>query len=149
MRPFAFVFAAVVPLAFAGTTTPAGIVGAPVDLRSALPDAVIAALPIEPTVHTKVVPIGKDGAGEAELVWTTAEANGGAYVVDVSLAVTRPGEGYEVLAPGVLPPINRGTDAAPLASVGVVVAWRKESSCRSEMASVTFQVDGKGAFTAL
>lgn len=147
MRPA--LFALLVPLALAGTTTPAGPVGQPLDLRTALPEGVAAQLPLEPTIHKKVVPIGKDGAGEAELTWGTATVGGGAYVTDVSLAVTKPAEGYEVLDPVILPPVNRGTDEAPLASVGVVVGWRKESSCRSEMASVTFQVDGKGEFTAL
>ncbi len=147
MRPF--LLALLVPLALAGFTTPAGPVGAPVDLRSALPDAAVAALPLEPATHKKAIPIGKDGAGEAEIVWSTAEVAGGAWVTDVQLVVTRPAEGFEVLTPVVLPPLNRGTEEAPVASVGVVVGWRKESSCRSEMASVTFQVDGKGGWTAL
>jgi hypothetical protein len=147
MRPP--LLALLVPLALAGATTPAGPVGRPLDLRPALPEDVAAGLPIEPSLHKKVVPIGKDGAGEAELSWGTARVGEGAWVTDVSLAVTRPAEGYEVLEPVVLPPVNRGTDAAPVASVGVVVGWRKESACRSEMSSVTFQIDGKGEFTAL
>lgn len=149
MRSLAILAAVLLPVALAGVTTPVGPVGQRADLRPALPQAVAAAFPLEPTVHTKTIPIGKDGAGEAELSWGTVEVNGGAYVTDVALAVTRPGEGYEVLDPVVLPPLNRGTDEAPLAAVGVVVAWRKESACRSEMASVPFQVDGKGAFAAM
>jgi hypothetical protein len=149
MRSFLLSASLVMPLALAGTTTPEGPVAPPIDLRSAIPETARATLPVEPVTHRHVVPIGKDGAGEAEIVWGTAEAAGGAYVTDVSLVVTRAAEGYEVLQPVVLPPLNRGTTEAPLASVGVVVGWRKESACRGEMASVTFQIDGKGGWTAL
>lgn len=139
MRPlYTFVL---INLALAGTTTPVGRVGKVIDLREAVPADARSQLPLEPAEHRKRMPVGKDQTGEVEIVWTTAEINGAAYVLDVSLEVVKEGPDIEVLDPVVIPPLYR---TAGLSSVGVIVGWRKESACRGEMASVTSEVDGKG-----
>lgn len=127
-------------------TTPAGPVGAPVDLAAALrgtpPDPLLAEA--APT-HRKAVPFGPGGAGEAELAWSVVEGKAGAYVTEVALAVTRPADGVQIDAPVVVPALDVPQDN-PLGAVAVVVTWRRSGACGGETGTLTYRVDAGGGF---
>lgn len=125
-------------------TTPAGPVGAPVDLAAALRGTPPDPLAGEgaPT-HRKAVPFG--GVGEAEVIWRVAEGKAGAYVSELALAVTRPADGVQLDAPVVVPALDVPKEN-PLGAVAVVVTWRRSGACGGETGTMTYRVDAGGGF---
>lgn len=133
-------------LACGSPTTEVGRVAGVLDLREGVPEAARAHLPLEPAVYRARVPVGPADGGAVELVWSAAEVEGRAYVLDLSLEVATAAPGVEVLELAVIPPITQGP---PLSAIGVVITWRTARACRSETASITGEIHATGVWTEL
>jgi hypothetical protein len=97
-------------------TTPAGPVGATLDLRSRIskPD-VRARAPSDDKATKQELAVDVHGI-KAKVVWRTFEDGGTKYIVSTNWEVVTPSAGLTLEPLGTLNPINTGTEAAPVQS---------------------------------
>jgi hypothetical protein len=133
-----------------GETTPAGAVGATLDLRSRISKPEIRAkAPADDKAMKQEYAVDVHGV-KAKIVWRTFEDSGTKYIVSVGWEVVTPAKGITLEPLGTLNPENAGTVAAPVQSEIIRVRWHDNNSSVStkygEM-SIRIDAEGKGAAT--
>jgi len=102
---------------------------------------------VSPTRTTTKVPVER--GAEVEVRLDVAEVNGGKYLHKVEVAVIGNGGGFLTAElPKGQVPVNRGTEEQPVASMRLMVTWRKENLGSSSLSQTSIDLSADGTVSA-
>jgi hypothetical protein len=132
------------------TTSPAGAVGEPHDLRSRITRPEVAArAPTDDnaTVHEHALDI--EGI-KAKLVWRTFADGATTYIVSAGWEVVTPRTGFTLEPLGPLNPTNAGTVEAPVQTEILRIRWHDNTSaCSKRFGEASVRIDANGNASAI
>ena len=125
-------------------TSPAGPVGAVMDLRSRITKAEVRArAPADDKATKQEFAIDVHGV-KAKIVWRTFEDGNTKYIVSAGWEVVTPSPGVTLESLGQLNAVNTGTEAAPVQSEIVRVRWHTTGSGGTSFGDVSVRIDANG-----
>jgi hypothetical protein len=130
-------------------TSPAGPIGAPIDLRSRItkPDvASRAPADDQATKHEHALDVH---GVQAKVVWRTFEDSGTRYILSAGWEVVTPRKGITLESLGVLNPENAGSVAAPVQSEIMRVRWHDTTSSSTQFGDLSVRIDAAGKASSL
>lgn len=128
-------------------TTPAGALGSPIDLRSALPADVAkrAPAPGDAAIQSAQARVkAGNPAATVQIAWKTFKDGSRAYVLNVAFSVIEPAEGLELSATTEGAPIYVGTSDRSNQAVRVVITWSRRSVWGAQTGTVAGMILADG-----
>lgn len=102
-----------------------------------------------PTRHVSTHKVG-GGVAEVEVRLDVVEAGGGRYLHRVEIvAIDAGGGALAASIPSGVMPVNRGTPDAPVASLRVMVEWRKDSTFSKQLRQTSLDLKADGTVSAM
>lgn len=99
--------------------------------------------------HVSTVKVA-GGAADVEVRLDTIDApTGGKYIAGVELVAKSSGDGQLTAeVPAGIQPINRGTNETPVASLTLMVTWKKDTRTSASTRQTPIEIAGDGTVTA-
>jgi hypothetical protein len=143
---FAAGFLMVGALACTRESSPAGPLGASVDLRGRLKPEIVSQMPADgDSAMVEREYLTNIQGAEAKILWKTFNTGSGAYIASYRWEVVKSQSGVKLEPLGTLDTVNVGTESNVVQSETVRIRWHEQPLLGTKLGELSFRIDAKGA----